>query len=177
MRINKVVIWAGIIGWAFLAGWLGYKALPFNNDEPVIQEQARADTASWGGFNRIAEHLNLMEEQRMRFHEREMTYRDSLFYYRQQLDVVEGLIVKELSVSEPDLDRLGGHAHEIGCLQESIKHLTIHHFLALREICTPEQQEKLMSMFSQMHQVYGQGQRGEFRGQGMRRGRRNRQSN
>lgn len=178
MRINRIAIWLGIVVVAFVVGWMAYKTLPLKMDVAESQEvTSKVDTASWGGFNRVADHLNLQDDQRILFHERERIYRDSLYHYRQLLNDLESRIVIALSASEPDLEELSGYARESGRLQENIKRLTIHHFLDLRELCTPEQQEKLTAMFSQMHQGYGQRQRGQGRGQGMQHGRRNRQSN
>ena len=176
MRINKVVVRVVVVVVAFVAGWLVYEAIPLNHDVPATQEVSRVDTVSWGSFHRLAEHLDLQEDQRVKFYASERAYRDSLFYFRRQLSDVEVLIVKELSASEPDMEQLSRLAHESGRLQESIKRLTINHFLVLRELCAPEQQKKLTDMFSQMHQGYHQRQKGQGRGQGMQRRRRNRQN-
>ncbi len=177
MRMNKVTIWLGVLIVAFVAGWLAYKTMPLRDRIPQSSTVSRVDTASWGGFHRVAEHLNLQDDQRVIFHERESTYRDSLYYYRQLLNDVDAQIIQALSATEPDLELLTRYAHESGRIQEGIKRLTIHHFLDLRELCTPEQQEKLTAMFSQMQQGYGHRQRGQGRGQGgqgMQHGRRNR---
>ncbi len=180
MRNNKAAIWLGVLVLAFVVGWLAYKTMPFRREMPETSTVSRVDTASWGGFHRVAEHLNLREDQRVLFRERERAYRDSLYSYRQLLNDLEAQIVKALSASDPDLEQLNRYAQHSGRLQESIKRLTIHHFLDLRELCTPEQQEKLTVMFSQMHQGYGQRQRGQGKGQGgqgMQYGRRNRPAN
>jgi Spy/CpxP family protein refolding chaperone len=176
MKINKGLIWIIVLVGAFVIGWLAYKAFPLQKNVSLTEEVTLVDTASWGGFHRVAEYLNLHEEQRVLFYDSERSYRDSLFYLRQQLVELDTKIMKALSASEPDKELLSQYAHESGSLQQSIKHLTVHHFLYLRELCTPEQQEKLTTMFSQMHQGYGQRQRGQGQGQGMQRGRRNRQN-
>ncbi len=184
MSNKKVGIWVGVLVAAFVLGWLAYKTIPFKMNVPEAREEVfRVDTASWGGFRRMAEHLDLQGEQRVLFHERESAYRDSLYFYRQLLNDVDAQIIQALSDTEPDLELLIRYAQESGRLQEVIKRLTIHHFIDLRELCTPEQQEKLTAMFSQMHQGYGQRQRGQGmgpgkgQGKGMQHGRRNRPAN
>lgn len=177
MSNKKVVIWVGVLIAAFVAGWLSYKAIPFKMNVTEPREEAfSVDTASWGGFRRMAEHLDLQDDQRVQFHERESAYRDSLYFYRQRLNDVDAQIIQALSDPEPDKELLTRYAQESGGLQEGIKRLTIHHFLDLRELCTPEQQEKLTAMFSQMHQGYGQRQRGQGKGQGMQHRRHNQPS-
>lgn len=175
MSNKKLGIWLGVLVAAFLIGWLTYKTIPFKTVEPgSSQESFRVDTASWVGFRRVADHLDLKDGQRALFHERERAYRDSLYYYRQRLSEVDAQIIQALSAAEPDRDLLKSYTRESGQLQEAIKRLTIDHFLGLRALCTPEQQEKLTGMFFQMHQGYGQRQRGQGKGHGMQHGRRNR---
>ncbi|MCA1745704.1 MAG: hypothetical protein LC643_08400, partial [Bacteroidales bacterium] len=95
MRINRIAIWLGIVVVAFSVGWMAYKTLPLKMDVAESQEvTSRVDTASWGGFNRVADHLNLQGDQRVLFHERERIYRDSLYYYRQLLNDLESRIVR-----------------------------------------------------------------------------------
>ncbi|GAO28299.1 periplasmic heavy metal sensor [Geofilum rubicundum] len=177
MNRNKVAIWLGVLVLAFVVGWLAYKTLPENKDVAAPSEVYGVDTASWRGFQRLAEHLDLQDDQRVLFHERERAYRDSLYYYRLLLSDLEAQIVQALSQTDPDIEQLSKYAHESGRLQERIKRLTIHHFLDLRELCTPEQQEKLTVMFSQMHQGFGQHQRGQGKGRGMQHGRRHKVPN
>jgi Spy/CpxP family protein refolding chaperone len=172
--MNKVAIWLGVLVISFVIGWLAYKTMPEKSQVSQTKEVYGTDTVSWGGFHRMAEYLNLQDEQRVEFHERERAYRDSIYYYRLLLNDLDARIVQALSASAPDIEQLNGYAYESGHLQERIKRLTIRHFLELQELCTPEQREKLNAMFSQMHQGYGQHKRGQGKGRGMQHGRRNR---
>jgi len=171
MKSKKVIIWILVIGLCFAVGWFVSKVFPFKEVEHIEISESSADSVSWRGFMRISEQLDLEEGQKEIFFERERAYRDSLYYYRQQLDSLESYIIRELAAEDPDREQLNKLASEIGSSQERIKKITIAHFLVLRDLCNEQQQEKLSSMFYKMRQGYKYGQ---GKGMGMKRGRRNR---
>ena len=79
----------------------------------------------------------------------------------------------ELKKEPPSRDLLHDFAQAVGETHTAIKELTIDHFLAIKGICTPEQEEKISILFSRLEQrsEMGKGRRGEGTGQGKRQGR------
>lgn len=78
---------------------------------------------------------------------------------------LKGELFSELSAAQPDTLRMERLAVEIGDRQTELEKTTFRHFLNLKKHCTPEQQEKLHSLFGRlMHRMeprhQGQGRRG-----------------
>jgi Spy/CpxP family protein refolding chaperone len=59
-------------------------------------------------------------------------------------------LFNELSVSAPDTVKAGRLADEIGAQQRELEKITFYHFLALKRVCTPEQQKKLATLFGEL---------------------------
>ncbi len=59
-------------------------------------------------------------------------------------------MLEELSLPEPNIDRLDGIADEIGVLHADLKKLTIKNFLEMKDNCTPEQHKKFKRMYRRM---------------------------
>ncbi|MBI9038111.1 MAG: periplasmic heavy metal sensor [Bacteroidales bacterium] len=56
-------------------------------------------------------------------------------------------MLKEISLPDPNIEKLDEIADEIGVLHADLKKLTINNFLDMKENCTPEQQQKLKKMY------------------------------
>lgn len=59
-------------------------------------------------------------------------------------------IVDELGKSSPDSEKLDRLAEEIGNNHSELKQVTTRFYLNMKKICTPEQQEKLYTIFQSM---------------------------
>jgi hypothetical protein len=59
-------------------------------------------------------------------------------------------LFNELSVSAPDTVKAGRLAEEIGARQRELEKITFYHFLALKRLCVPEQQNKLDRLFDEL---------------------------
>ncbi len=61
--------------------------------------------------------------------------------------------LEELSKDEPSEERLDSISRKIGYSHIGLKVYTARHFLTIKKICTPEQEEKLQQLIKEMLQV------------------------
>jgi hypothetical protein len=98
----------------------------------------------------VSEELGLTEEQEVLFKELREEYAKENQIIRKKLRDNYGIIMKELSAPNPNRQYLDSIAQNIGNLHIEQQQATIKHFLALREICSFEQYEKLQEIFKRM---------------------------
>jgi Spy/CpxP family protein refolding chaperone len=167
---TKFWIYGLLIIVAFITGWWVFN-LVMPEKEQINQASLPLEPLPGHGFNRTANFLNLDYEQRTVFQDLEQAYRSDIASLSTRMQTTESAIIRELSEKKPDTIILQKYAEETGTIQAEIKLLTIEHFLAVREICNPEQAEKLNILFSRMETGF-RGGRGQGQGQGEERGRR-----
>lgn len=68
------------------------------------------------------------------------------------IDSIRFIILEELSLENPDQEKLDSLVFEAGQLHMQLKRNTINHFLQLKEICTPKQEQVLLRMFNMMYE-------------------------
>ncbi len=56
----------------------------------------------------------------------------------------------ELSMDEPDVDKVNSLAQQVGGRHTELELQTFNHFLHLKQVCTPEQQKKLEALFDEL---------------------------
>lgn len=173
---NRTIGFLLLILLAFITGVWGYRLIKPTTDEDVMVSDV-ADTAPGRGFRHMVDMLELDASQAEAFRQLETTYREDVRHFYGELTKMESAIIKELSVANPDTAALHIYADSIGKVQSQIKHLTIQHFLALRDVCNEEQQARLSRLFTRLETTAGRGRgAGHGRGEGMQRGRRHRHS-
>ncbi len=123
------------------------------------------------GFGLIVKQLNFTQEQISAFSTIESQYRTATNLLVAKMDSLDKAIIKELTQNNPDRALLTQMAVASGKSQREIKQNTIEHFMALREICTPNQLQKYQQIFEQITQYQGSQGRGQGRGQRYRGGR------
>ena len=121
------------------------------------------------GFGQVVKQLNFSDEQTEAFGTLESQYRTSINRLIAQMDSLDRAILTELTQTEPNATLLAQWALASGKSQQTLKQKTIEHFLALREICTPDQLQQYKVIFHQINQ-FRQGQ-GQGQGQGRQQGR------
>lgn len=72
------------------------------------------------------------------------------YHLIQGIDSIRFIILEELSLENPDQEKLDSLVYEAGQFHMQLKRNTINHFLQLKEICTPEQEKVLLRMFNMM---------------------------
>jgi hypothetical protein len=86
--------------------------------------------------------LNLSKDQMIKFQKIKSDYHSQANIYIDSLELLRKSMFEELALSQPDKQKLNKIANDIGRLTVTLKLKTIDHFLAIRSICTPEQQKK-----------------------------------
>lgn len=62
-------------------------------------------------------------------------------------------LFNELAVAAPDTQKAESLTAEIGARQQELEKNTFYHFLALKRLCTPEQQKKLEQLFDELFRI------------------------
>lgn len=97
--------------------------------------------------NLLTEELGLSETQAKKIGEIRAGHRVSAMAITDSLRSCRSELVTELSRETPDTLHLRQLAHRIGMLQTMLTNMTIDQYLLIRNECTPEQQEKLASLY------------------------------
>ncbi len=130
----------------------GYTIFKILNKPTNVSEQPsdNFNRAPGRGFYRLANELGLDEAQKKLFQDFESDYRQQISTLNEEIQSVNQQIIQELSRELPDTVELLSLSRETGLLHEKIKRTTIHHFMNLRSICTPEQAVKLSGVLEQI---------------------------
>lgn len=94
--------------------------------------------------------LNLDSKQEKVFRVLNSDYRKKSAETLEMLKMKRVEMLEELSLPEPNIDKLDEIADEIGVLHADLKKLTIKNFLKMKDNCTVEQQQKFKRMYRRM---------------------------
>ena len=97
--------------------------------------------------NLLTEELGLSETQSKKIGEIRAGHRASAMAITDSLRSCRSELVTLLSQENPDTLHLRQLAQRIGTLQTMLTNMTIDQYLLIRDECTPEQQEKLSSLY------------------------------
>lgn len=180
---NRTILIIVVLILTLVAGWVIYQVY----DNKSIYAPASVNTSVERGYGQnnyqLSRYIGFDENQQKQFQALEEGYRQELSLLKDQISAIEIKIMVELKEKRPNRDLLHKLSQEVGETHTAIKNLTIEHFLAIKDICTPEQESKISILFSRLEQrsEMGRGRRGEGRGQGkgqgQGRGRRFQQNN
>lgn len=124
----------------------------------TIERQNMADSLRRAKANRfIRDELQLSPQQ---FEQFRALSRENFQQSRPLLDQMEikrAEMLEELAKPKPDHEKLDQIALEIGNLHTELKKNTIDHFLQLKTVCTPAQQQGLNALFREI--LYSRGHR------------------
>lgn len=118
----------------------------------VISRPAPQEASCIGpGCNLLSQELGLSEQQ-------SAVAGDILSKFRAESEPVassiretRGRIIQTLSEENPDTLQLQSMTRELADLQVTLQEINLRQFLALKKICTPEQMEKLSSIYLEAH--------------------------
>lgn len=94
--------------------------------------------------------LGLSPEQTTQFRNLRREFFNNTEKYRRKLGSINQEMLNEMSAENPDRKKLNTLVEEAGKYHQLIKHETVEHFMDLREVCTPEQQQKLSYIYQGM---------------------------
>lgn len=124
---------------------------------------------SMGRFeHHIQNQLNLDSQQFEQFQKMHRQNRNDIKTIAQMLEEKRSQMMLELSRKEPDTAKLNTIANEIGALHTRLKQSTINHFMEMKQLCRPDQREKLNELIRKMESTHRQnpGPRGSRHGGG-----------
>lgn len=135
------------------------------NDPGRNQLQTSAVRYSGGYFR---DELGLEEEQLAKFGQINPAFREQVWNINNDLNRLRQRMFSEMSVKNPDTEKLDLFADSIGLMHSDLKKVTYRYYLEISSICNAKQKEKLDAMFGSMFiSERGMGQYGR-RGQGGR---------
>lgn len=94
--------------------------------------------------------LNLSDEQFILFRKINQEYAGLTRIKGRELQENRHILLHEVSSPNPDQYKIDSIARVIGDLHYNLKIITSEHFMELKAICNPEQQEKLQRLFFRM---------------------------
>lgn len=141
---NRILLWlvVAIIIINFTA--IGTIIIKMHNMENFDKEKNERPCAQ----SFIEKELRLTPLQSEKFKKLKNTYHDTVFTIYQTMKEKREFISANMVSSEPDTISLNKAADELGVLYSQTRKLYIQHYFDLRKVCTPEQQEKLASIYS-----------------------------
>lgn len=98
------------------------------------------------------EQLNLSREQVNSFRDLNRDFNRTAWNITHELQSLRFEMVQELGSLNPNQEKLDSISSEIGWLHEELKNETIDYYLAMREVCDENQQQKLNEIFMAMLQ-------------------------
>ncbi len=98
-----------------------------------------------GRFFREELELSMEQHQQFRSLRRDFHIQANELTFEMQIKRKE--MITELAKEKPDIPMLKDIARNIGDMHTELKELTIEYYLGMKEICTPEQEEKLYKLF------------------------------
>ncbi len=96
------------------------------------------------------EELNLNYEQHQQFRTFRQKFHKKASLISNDMQINRNKLIAELGRKNSDTIYLHMLSKEIGNMHTDLKHLTFEYYLELKNVCTPEQKEKLFQIFSAM---------------------------
>jgi len=152
MRLNSYITKANLIllianiTFLVVVLWLG---APANNQ----QETSRDINHQWDTEDFIRRELAFTDEQFAEYDSLRLT---TIKGYERVTELIcqqHRAFLEELSKDDPSQERLDSISRKIGYSHIGLKVYTARHFLTIKKICTPEQNEKLQDLIKEMLQV------------------------
>ncbi len=130
------------------------KAETINNEEITtnndVQTYNRLEKRQRRFGSYMSDKLELNEEQNNKFSTFRVEFHENAEIVSKEINEKRRLLYVELAKEETDLDSLNKIADEIGLLYAELKKLSVNHYISMKEICLPKQQEELYKMFKAM---------------------------
>lgn len=113
-------------------------------------QQSKEEKYEMPGLQRtryFREQLDLDPGQVDIFRQLNRDFNQKAWQIQNRLSALRSEMVGELGTDNPDMQKLDSVAVEIGELHKHLKSETIDYYLAMKQVCTPEQQENLHKIF------------------------------
>ena len=94
--------------------------------------------------------LGLDQETTYFFRDLYHQYKSDASLVSLKMDSLRQVMIQQLNESRPDTIALSEISTQIGLLHKELKDLTINYFLAMKEKCNPEQEQKLNAIFQSL---------------------------
>ena len=107
--------------------------------------------------NYMSERLKLTDEQQREFASLRDEFHTKAEAVSIKINEKRKLLYVELAKEGSDLEQLNKIADEIGLLHAELKKLSVNHYISMKKICSPTQQDELYKMFRAMFEKESRG--------------------
>lgn len=150
---NKILIWLVafllVLNICAIGSILYYKGRTTENVTTIMQHPTHERHATPGEGRFFRNFLGLDETQFRKFSAARNRFHIKLTDLNEELAIKRAEFLKELNRKNPDMVKIRKISDEIGNLHAAMRMETGRYYLQLKEICNPEQQEKLYHFFLQ----------------------------
>ena len=152
-KINKgILIWIIVILAVTNISTVGTIVYHLYFQENVVQnsnlDQIDIPESHLGRFFR--DELDLNSNEHQQFRNFRQNFHEQANILTNKMQIKRNEMMTELGKENSDIIYLHTLAREIGNLHTELKQLTIEYYLKMKNICTPEQTEKLFQIFNAM---------------------------
>jgi hypothetical protein len=145
----RILIWVIIILVATNLS-MGFSFLYHRQQDKKVLEQTEQEALELPARQRtrfFRERLNLQPKQMETFRELNRDFNRTAWQINHQLESLRIEMVREMGTENPDKQKLVTISEEIGALHTQLKNETIDYYLAMKEVCSDNQKEKLNEIF------------------------------
>lgn len=149
---NRNILLVLILLASLAAGWLIYWISSKQSVPTSSETNATMEVGYGKNYTQLSRYIGFNDKQQEIFQTMEKEYWQNVSSLRNEIFEVEAAIMAELNKQKPNNDLLKELSQKVGNKHTAIKELTIEHFLAIKNICTPEQEEKMSAIFTRLEQ-------------------------
>jgi Spy/CpxP family protein refolding chaperone len=158
---NKVILWGLIFLVIVLLTALTSLIVFFTTRSANLNQSTSEITG-----RRFNQELSLTPDQSGKVDAILREYRTATEPISSNIRVYRMQLLEELAQNNPDTNLINKHLENISILQKQMQKASVKQYMALKQICTPLQCERLSSLYFELYGFQGQG-KGSGKGKGM----------
>jgi periplasmic protein CpxP/Spy len=148
---KKFMIWT--IALLVLLNVLSLTALWYQRIEQPLQPERQGDQRQESVTQFLNRELQLSDSQKVEFERLRKEYVENSTTLNQEMRESKTALFDLVGASSPDKATIGKLTKDIGEKQAALDLLLFNHFAALRNICTPSQQEKFKTLLRDIREL------------------------
>ncbi len=152
-RISLIVTGITI---AIISGLISYYSITKRTNAEKIEHDIEISNNQYRYNQRLSDYIGFDSIQQASFIKLEVAYRNQIKELRSELMLKERLLIEEMQNKKADTKQMRKYSSDIGKLHSKIKDSTIDHFIEVKKLCTEEQEDKIVELFTKYGNRYNQ---------------------
>jgi Spy/CpxP family protein refolding chaperone len=149
---NKVILWVLVFLVVMLVTALTSVIIFYTSRSDSMNQPTSENTGK-----RFNQELSLTPAQSGKVDEILRDYRTATEPVSSNIRVYRMQLLEELARTNPDTSLINKHLEDISNLQKQMQKASVKQYMALKQICTPMQCERLSSLYFELYGFQGQG--------------------